>query len=65
MTTTQLINLQETGIVSGANNIHVANERIAAARRATPEADRPKFRSYVRWIRSEGCYEWGWVLRGY
>ena len=59
----ELINYQATGEIPGLNRASAAaaNEAIAIARNATPQALRPLYRSYIR--RDGAFYVWGWVLR--
>ena len=59
----ELINYQAEGEEQGFGQAaaNAANEGIAAARRATPQALRPLYRSYIK--RGQCGYLWGWVLR--
>lgn len=61
-----LANHQETGFVAGleSKSLAEANDKIAAARKLTPDHFRPHFRSYVRSLRGpDKGYSWGWVLK--
>ena len=56
-----VMNLQQDGY---ANTLSEANIAIAAARRATPEQFRERFRSAIRWLGpKQPNYVWYWVLK--
>lgn len=60
--TTSIYNHQNHGT---AADLKSANEKIAAAKEATPVDVRGLFKSSIRYDRPSKSYDWAWILYDY